>query len=80
MFCFIDNEEIALFLLQNGAGFSSYTLMDHPAFSKRILRLKVQETYEAEGDKVCAAYPVNTWQLKEITVVDQIFFFSYLHV
>nr|XP_024655157.1 leucine-rich repeat serine/threonine-protein kinase 1 [Maylandia zebra] len=47
-----NNEEIALFLLQNGAGFSSYTLMDHPAFSKRILRLKLQETYEAEGDKV----------------------------
>uniref|UniRef100_A0A3P8N5J4 non-specific serine/threonine protein kinase n=1 Tax=Astatotilapia calliptera TaxID=8154 RepID=A0A3P8N5J4_ASTCA len=36
-----NNEEIALFLLQNGAGFSSYTLMDHPAFSKRILRLKL---------------------------------------
>uniref|UniRef100_A0A7N6BXJ9 non-specific serine/threonine protein kinase n=1 Tax=Anabas testudineus TaxID=64144 RepID=A0A7N6BXJ9_ANATE len=38
------NVEIAQFLLQNGAGFSSYTLMDHPAFSKQLLRLKLQET------------------------------------
>ncbi|XP_076586819.1 leucine-rich repeat serine/threonine-protein kinase 1 isoform X1 [Chaetodon auriga] len=45
------NEEIAHFLLQNGAGFSSYTLMDHPAFSKHLLRLKLQETSNAEGEK-----------------------------
>ncbi|XP_038548531.1 leucine-rich repeat serine/threonine-protein kinase 1 isoform X2 [Micropterus salmoides] len=45
------NEEIAHFLLQNGAGFSSYTLMDHPAFSKHLLRLKLQETSSAEGEK-----------------------------
>ncbi|KAF1392492.1 hypothetical protein PFLUV_G00028510 [Perca fluviatilis] len=45
------NEEIARFLLQNGAGFSSYTLMDHPAFSKHLLRLKLQETSNAEGEK-----------------------------
>lgn len=51
-FCFVGNEEIALFLLQNGAGFSSYTLLDHPAFSKRLLRVKLQENYNAEGDKV----------------------------
>uniref|UniRef100_A0A3B4UE03 non-specific serine/threonine protein kinase n=2 Tax=Seriola dumerili TaxID=41447 RepID=A0A3B4UE03_SERDU len=38
------NEEIARFLLQNGAGFSSYTLIDHPAFSKHLLRLNLQET------------------------------------
>ncbi|XP_029353806.1 leucine-rich repeat serine/threonine-protein kinase 1 isoform X1 [Echeneis naucrates] len=38
------NEEIARFLLQNGAGFSSYTLIDHPAFSKQLLRLKLEET------------------------------------
>uniref|UniRef100_A0A3Q0QPY8 non-specific serine/threonine protein kinase n=1 Tax=Amphilophus citrinellus TaxID=61819 RepID=A0A3Q0QPY8_AMPCI len=31
-----NNEEIALFLLQNGAGFSSYTLKDHPDFSKLL--------------------------------------------
>ncbi|XP_034413550.1 leucine-rich repeat serine/threonine-protein kinase 1 isoform X2 [Cyclopterus lumpus] len=45
------NEEIARFLLQNGAGFSSYTLMDHPAFSKHLLRLKLQETSNAEGEE-----------------------------
>ncbi|XP_074480599.1 leucine-rich repeat serine/threonine-protein kinase 1 isoform X2 [Sebastes fasciatus] len=45
------NEEIACFLLQNGAGFSSYTLMDHPAFSKHLLRLKLQETSNAEGEQ-----------------------------
>lgn len=46
-----NNEEIACFLLKNGAGFSSYTLMDHPAFCKLLLRLKIQETSSAEGDK-----------------------------
>ncbi|KAL6112664.1 lrrk1 [Pungitius sinensis] len=49
------NEDIAHFLLQNGAGFSSYTLMDHPAFSKHLLRLKLQETSNAgeEAVSVC---------------------------
>ncbi|XP_034536413.1 leucine-rich repeat serine/threonine-protein kinase 1 isoform X2 [Notolabrus celidotus] len=45
-----ENEEIAQFLLQNGAGFSSYTLMDHPAFSKHLLRLRLQETTNPEGE------------------------------
>ncbi|KAM3876631.1 leucine-rich repeat serine/threonine-protein kinase 1 [Diretmus argenteus] len=44
------NEEIARFLLQNGAGFSSYTLMDHPSFSKKLLRQKLQAS-DAEGDE-----------------------------
>ncbi|XP_026149127.1 leucine-rich repeat serine/threonine-protein kinase 1 isoform X3 [Mastacembelus armatus] len=43
------NVEIACFLLQNGAAFSSYTLMDHPAFSKQLLRLKLEETSDTEG-------------------------------
>uniref|UniRef100_A0A4W6D0K8 non-specific serine/threonine protein kinase n=1 Tax=Lates calcarifer TaxID=8187 RepID=A0A4W6D0K8_LATCA len=47
------NEEIARFLLQNGAGFSSYTLIDHPAFSKHLLRLKLQETSNSEVKEVC---------------------------
>ncbi|XP_040888792.1 leucine-rich repeat serine/threonine-protein kinase 1 isoform X2 [Toxotes jaculatrix] len=47
------NEEIACFLLQNGAGFSSYTLMDHPVFSKHLLRLKLQETSNKEAVSVC---------------------------
>ncbi|XP_062246581.1 leucine-rich repeat serine/threonine-protein kinase 1 isoform X1 [Platichthys flesus] len=42
------NVEIARFLLQNGAGFSSYTLMDHPTFSKHLLRLQLQETSHGE--------------------------------
>ncbi|XP_028257720.1 leucine-rich repeat serine/threonine-protein kinase 1 [Parambassis ranga] len=46
-----NNKEIALFLLQHGAGFSSYTLMDHPAFSKHLLRLKLQESSSGEGDE-----------------------------
>ncbi|XP_039980323.1 leucine-rich repeat serine/threonine-protein kinase 1 isoform X2 [Xiphias gladius] len=45
------NEEIARFLLQNGAGFSSYTLIDHPAFSKHLLRLKLQETPNREVEE-----------------------------
>ncbi|XP_044045411.1 leucine-rich repeat serine/threonine-protein kinase 1 isoform X2 [Siniperca chuatsi] len=50
------NEEIAHFLLQNGAGFSSYTLMDHPAFSKHLLRLRLQETSNAEGEEAVSVY------------------------
>ncbi|XP_064192700.1 leucine-rich repeat serine/threonine-protein kinase 1 isoform X1 [Anguilla rostrata] len=42
------NEEISCFLLQNGAGFSSYTLMDHPAFSRQLLRTQFMEESEAE--------------------------------
>ncbi|XP_059205698.1 leucine-rich repeat serine/threonine-protein kinase 1 [Centropristis striata] len=51
-----DNEEIARFLLQNGAGFSSYTLMDHPAFSKHLLRLKLQKTSNADGEEAVSVY------------------------
>ncbi|XP_035769470.1 leucine-rich repeat serine/threonine-protein kinase 1 [Neolamprologus brichardi] len=65
-----NNEEIALFLLQNGAGFSSYTLMDHPAFSRRILRLKLQETCEAEGDQVCAADPFLCFSLQQVNLCE----------
>ncbi|XP_029946629.1 leucine-rich repeat serine/threonine-protein kinase 1 isoform X3 [Salarias fasciatus] len=46
-----NNEEIACFLMQNGAGFSSYTLVDHPAFSKHLLRLNIQEHRETDGDE-----------------------------
>uniref|UniRef100_A0A4W6D0Y0 non-specific serine/threonine protein kinase n=1 Tax=Lates calcarifer TaxID=8187 RepID=A0A4W6D0Y0_LATCA len=50
------NEEIARFLLQNGAGFSSYTLIDHPAFSKHLLRLKLQETSNSEVKEAVSVY------------------------
>lgn len=51
--CTAGNEEIADFLLQNGAGFSSYTLMDHPAFSKHVLRGKLLSDTDADGQQVC---------------------------
>lgn len=54
--CVAGNEEIARFLLQNGAGFSSYTLIDHPVFSKRLLRLKLMET--------------STIKVKEVSVLE----------
>ncbi|CAL8404626.1 unnamed protein product [Boreogadus saida] len=46
------NEDIACFLLQSGAGFSSYTLMDHPAFSKQLLRQRLKQDTDAQGDEV----------------------------
>uniref|UniRef100_A0A8C9V6H9 non-specific serine/threonine protein kinase n=1 Tax=Scleropages formosus TaxID=113540 RepID=A0A8C9V6H9_SCLFO len=42
------NEDIAYFLLQNGAGITSYTLMDHPAFIKQLLRKDLVEPSEPE--------------------------------
>lgn len=50
--CAAGNEEIALYLLQSGAGFSSYTLMDHPDFSQRLLRLRVEETPDSTVKEV----------------------------
>lgn len=49
--CLAGNKEIATFLLENGAGFSSYTLMDHPDFSLELLRqrLLVANTSTAPG-------------------------------
>uniref|UniRef100_A0A3B4B653 Uncharacterized protein n=1 Tax=Periophthalmus magnuspinnatus TaxID=409849 RepID=A0A3B4B653_9GOBI len=37
--------EIASFLLQNGAGFSSYVLIDHPSFCKQLLRQSVRVSW-----------------------------------
>ncbi|XP_037553156.1 leucine-rich repeat serine/threonine-protein kinase 1 [Nematolebias whitei] len=50
------HEEIAHFLLENGAGFSSYTLMDFPDFSKRLLRQKLQETTGGNGEEAVCVY------------------------
>ncbi|XP_014858767.1 PREDICTED: leucine-rich repeat serine/threonine-protein kinase 1 [Poecilia mexicana] len=50
------NEEIAHFLLENGAEFSSYTLMDYPDFSKRLLRQKLDETSGANGVESVRVY------------------------
>ncbi|XP_030622224.1 LOW QUALITY PROTEIN: leucine-rich repeat serine/threonine-protein kinase 1 [Chanos chanos] len=43
------NEEIANFLLENGAGFSSYTLMDHSDFSQQLLRQRLLEAKDSHG-------------------------------
>ena len=53
------NEDIACFLLQSGAGFSSYTLMDHPAFSKQLLRQRLKQDTDAQGDEVCVCLCVS---------------------
>uniref|UniRef100_A0AAR2LAM3 non-specific serine/threonine protein kinase n=1 Tax=Pygocentrus nattereri TaxID=42514 RepID=A0AAR2LAM3_PYGNA len=44
------NKEIAEFLLENGAGFSSYTLMDHGEFSRQLLRQRLLEEKDARCD------------------------------
>ncbi|XP_048886812.1 leucine-rich repeat serine/threonine-protein kinase 1 isoform X1 [Brienomyrus brachyistius] len=43
------HEEISSFLLQNGAGISSYTLMDHPGFARQLLRGRFMEPSDAEA-------------------------------
>ncbi|CAL8349402.1 unnamed protein product [Merluccius merluccius] len=55
------NEDIACFLLQSGAGFSSYTLMDHPAFSKHLLRRRVEQGTDAQGNEVCVCVLSMCW-------------------
>lgn len=47
--CLPGHEEISSFLLQNGAGISSYTLMDHPAFARQLLRGRFVEPSDAEA-------------------------------
>ncbi|KAI4875565.1 hypothetical protein NFI96_029665 [Prochilodus magdalenae] len=44
------NKEIADFLLENGAGFSSYTLMDHSEFSQQLLRQRLLEEKDGQCD------------------------------
>ncbi|XP_049321416.1 leucine-rich repeat serine/threonine-protein kinase 1 isoform X2 [Astyanax mexicanus] len=44
------NKEIANFLLENGAGFSSYTLMDHREFSQQLLRQRLLEEQDTQCD------------------------------
>ncbi|KAI2662978.1 Leucine-rich repeat serine/threonine-protein kinase 1 [Labeo rohita] len=45
------NKEIACFLLDNGAGFSSYTLMDHADFSRQLLRQRHLQDKDAPADR-----------------------------
>lgn len=50
--CFLHsgNKEIACFLLENGAGFSSYTLMDHADFSGQLLRQRLLQDKDTPVD------------------------------
>ncbi|KAM9461021.1 leucine-rich repeat serine/threonine-protein kinase 1 [Clarias gariepinus] len=45
-----ENKQIATFLLENGAGFSSYALMDHPKFTQELLRERLVEDRETRSD------------------------------
>ncbi|KAF4083035.1 hypothetical protein AMELA_G00135350 [Ameiurus melas] len=44
------NKEIATFLLENGAYFSSYTLMDHGKFTQELLRERLVEDRDTRSD------------------------------
>ncbi|XP_016091570.1 leucine-rich repeat serine/threonine-protein kinase 1-like [Sinocyclocheilus grahami] len=44
------NKEVACFLLDNGASFSSYTLMDHADFSRQLLRQRHLQDKDAPAD------------------------------
>ncbi|TWW67041.1 Leucine-rich repeat serine/threonine-protein kinase 1 [Takifugu flavidus] len=63
------NEDVAQFLLQSGAGFSSYMLMDHPAFSKHLLRLRLQDS-PVDGGQVRGAGAVDGGQVRGAGAVD----------
>nr|XP_014340568.1 PREDICTED: leucine-rich repeat serine/threonine-protein kinase 1 [Latimeria chalumnae] len=58
------NEEIAAFLIQNGAIFSSYILMDHPKFSKRLMRNHFIETNASKRIPTEEAFIVRWSNLK----------------
>ncbi|XP_039628634.1 leucine-rich repeat serine/threonine-protein kinase 1 [Polypterus senegalus] len=48
------NEEISEFLLHNGAAISSYTLMDHPEFTEKLLKTKFVEPSCPDPDTDCS--------------------------
>ncbi|KAJ0056500.1 hypothetical protein NL108_008347, partial [Boleophthalmus pectinirostris] len=49
--------EIASFLIQNGTGFSSYVLIDHPSFCTHLLRQRVSGSNHVDGDQsVCVSW------------------------
>ncbi|KAK7930497.1 hypothetical protein WMY93_006892 [Mugilogobius chulae] len=51
------NMEIARYLLQNRAGLSSYVLIDHPIFSRQLLRQRVSGSPHEDGDQsVCVRW------------------------
>lgn len=60
------NKEIACFLLNNGAGFSSYTLMDHADFSRQLLRQRHLQDKDEPVDGTLLQVrliPLNSFQI-----------------
>lgn len=65
-----DNKEIACFLLKNGAGFSSYTLMDHREFCRQLLRERhLQDRDTPADDTLQQALHVN-WSCLKLPWLD----------
>ncbi|CAL9701299.1 unnamed protein product [Knipowitschia caucasica] len=51
------NKDIASFLLKNGAGFTSYVLIDHPDFCKEIIQQRVLgNTHKDQDQNVCVGW------------------------
>ncbi|KAI7813751.1 leucine-rich repeat serine/threonine-protein kinase 1 isoform X1 [Triplophysa rosa] len=64
------NKEIACFLLRNGAGFSSYTLMDHREFCRQLLRERhLQDRDTPADDRLQQALHVN-WSCLKLPWLD----------
>ncbi|KAM8973798.1 leucine-rich repeat serine/threonine-protein kinase 1 isoform 2-T2 [Pelodytes ibericus] len=62
------HEDIAEFLLQNGAGFCSYILMDNPELTKLLLRRSIVEP--AEPNNQCASAVSVRWSNLRLPWVD----------
>ncbi|KAG9489064.1 hypothetical protein GDO78_005201 [Eleutherodactylus coqui] len=63
------HEDIAEFLLQNGAGFCSYILMDNPELTKKILRKRALSEPSVPKDQVASSICVK-WSSLRLPWVD----------
>ncbi|XP_066448970.1 leucine-rich repeat serine/threonine-protein kinase 1 isoform X3 [Eleutherodactylus coqui] len=63
------HEDIAEFLLQNGAGFCSYILMDNPELSKKILRKRALSEPSVPKDQAASSICVK-WSSLRLPWVD----------
>ncbi|XP_053320757.1 leucine-rich repeat serine/threonine-protein kinase 1 isoform X2 [Spea bombifrons] len=64
------HEDIAEFLLQNGAGFCSYILMDSPETTKRLLRRKIMESSETRQQMAPESSVCVKWSSLRLPWVD----------
>ncbi|XP_059808596.1 leucine-rich repeat serine/threonine-protein kinase 1 isoform X2 [Hypanus sabinus] len=64
------NEEIAIFLLENGAQFSSYTLMDYPQLSKKLLRKQFTEPNSQSEESTTQAGQSLKWSHLKLPWLD----------